>query len=62
MTTDLPGSIPASWLTHPLFTSVFLVVAFSTYHYTRQQAMLIKAVPILSVVVPMNFITDVGVR
>jgi len=51
-----------SYLSHPLFTSLFIVVTFSLTRYSRQQSMMIMAILLLGVVLPMNLVTYLGVR
>jgi membrane-associated phospholipid phosphatase len=51
-----------SYLSHPLFTSLFIVVTYSLTRYSRQQSMMIMTILLLGVVLPMNLVTYLGVR
>ncbi|MEJ7559187.1 MAG: hypothetical protein WKF66_12830 [Pedobacter sp.] len=51
-----------SYLSHPLFTSLFLIISFSLTRYSTRQAMIIMAILIFGVVLPMNVVTYLGLR
>ncbi|MET0570721.1 MAG: hypothetical protein ABWZ79_04795 [Pedobacter agri] len=62
MKTLLRAASLVSWVTHPLFTSIFLIVAFSLNRYPVHQAMFIVALLVIGVMLPMNLVTYIGVK